>query len=99
MINSLTEVDDAVRVHRRFSDTVARDRGVGFSARVGGSCELCGAYQITSRIRMEFDAVIMVLKWLPGSSVTMVWITTDSKSIVKNVQNGWLCHELLPCIT
>jgi ribonuclease HI len=75
--------------------------GWGFSARIRGRivAEQSGAYMTTtSSMRMEVEAVTAAMRWLSETLVNRAVIVSDSQSMIRKVQNGWLRHEWKACI-
>jgi ribonuclease HI len=70
--------------------------GWGYSARIRGRiiAEQSEAYTTTtSSMRMEVEAVTAALKWLSATQLNRAIIISDSQSMLRKVQNGWLRHE------
>ena len=70
--------------------------GWGFTARTGGRRveEQCSAYAITTRsMRMEEEAATAALSWLSTTSYTGAVIVTDSQSMLRKLESGFIKPE------
>jgi ribonuclease HI len=92
--------DDAV-IYRCGSVIRGCKSGWGFLAMLRGRvvAERSGAYETTtSSMRMEIEAVTAALKWVSGTNVIKAVIVSDSQSMIRKVESGWLRYEWMESI-